>query len=105
MLWVLVSLTSLAAIGAGTALLAGFRSYTHAERSREALRELSSALSSLAALEVQSVRNTETLRKLSGMVYKRKQQDEQEETQHVPNSEEQKASWKAAMRRKYGLTR
>jgi len=105
MLWVLVSLTSLAAIGAGIALLAGFRCSTLAAQAKDLSRELSSALSSIAALEVQSIRNTETLRKLSGMVYKRKQQDDADDSPEAAPSENQKASWKAQMRRKYGLTR
>ena len=101
-----VSFAILACIGAGIALFAATRSATHSDSAKSAWQSLSSLSSAVAALEVQTTRNTETLRKLSGMVYKRKQEDSASSPGELvaPVSDADRVSWKAALREKYGIT-
>lgn len=98
-----VSFAILACIGAGIALFAATRSATHSDSAKSAWQSLSSLSSAVAALEVQTTRNTETLRKLSGMVYKRKQEDSASSSGE-PARDSDRVTWKAAMREKYGIT-
>lgn len=93
----------LAFLGAAIASFAAIRSATHCDNARSESRKLSSLPSAVAALEVQTTRNTETLRKLSGMVYKRKQEDSAGSSGE-PARDSDRVTWKAAMREKYGIT-
>lgn len=96
----------LAFLGAAIALFAAIRSATHSDSAKSAWQSLSSLPSAVAALEVQTTRNTETLRKLSGMVYKRKQEDSAGSSgEPATMRDSDRISWKAAMREKHGLTK
>lgn len=102
-----VSLTMLAMIFAGIALFASVRSMQHADRASEQSRELGSLSSAVAQLELQTARNTETLRKLSGVIYKRKQQGEEPDgtAPDRPVELADRANYKAKLREKLGLTK
>jgi high-affinity Fe2+/Pb2+ permease len=89
---------------AGIAWFCASKSRQHAKEARELCSALSSERSLIAQLDVANTRNTETLRRLSGMVYKRKQEAESSAGDPSPDTPQGRAELKAQLRERYGIT-